>query len=209
MDTRTLAFVGVAALLTITPGADMAIVTKVALGQGRRAALLTTLGILSGLLVWGFASALGLAALFTASATAFTILKLVGAAYLIYLGIQAFRQNQHHGSDSVTNSNQTGERRHTTAFRQGLLGNLLNPKIGVFYTTFLPQFIAPGDPVLFKSVLLTLIHAFLSLLWLVVYASFVTRSGDLLRRPKVKQGLDRVTGVVLITLGLRLALEKQ
>jgi len=95
------------------------------------------------------------------------------------------------------------------AYRQGLLTNLLNPKVGLFYTTFLPQFVAPGDPVLLKSVLLGTIHNLMGLLWLTGYAYLVTRAGDVLRRPEIKRAIDRLTGAVLIALGLRLAVEER
>jgi threonine/homoserine/homoserine lactone efflux protein len=211
MDPRLLAFIGVAALLTITPGADMALVTRTALARGRQAALFTALGINAGLLAWGIASGIGLAALLAASATAFTVLKLAGAAYLIVLGLRTLWQAR---ARSVAPAH-GGEHRApglppaagSAAFMQGLVNNLLNPKIGIFYTTFLPQFIAPGEPVLSRSVLLAGIHIVLGLLWLSGYAYAVTRAGDVLRRPRVKQVLDRLTGTVLLAFGLRLALD--
>lgn len=213
MDAKILAFTGVAALLTITPGADMALVTRVALRYGRRTALLTNFGIVVGLFFWGVASALGVAAIFNTSATAFTALKLVGAAYLIFLGGQAIWQTLSRKSGVEGESYRTLEGNPAlpgkAAFRQGLLNNLLNPKIGVFYTTFLPQFISSGDSVFVKSVLLTFIHIGLTLVWLWAYAAFVVKSGDWLRRPAVRNTLERITGVVLIGLGVRLALEKQ
>ena len=219
MDTRTLAFLGVTALLTITPGADMAVVTRTALERGRRAAFLTTLGINTGVLAWALASAFGLAALLTASATAFTTLKLAGAAYLVWLGVQTLWQTRpgadrrdpqaegptEPGSASASMSASHG----WAAYRQGLLTNLLNPKVGLFYTTFLPQFVAPDDPVLLKSVLLGTIHNVMGVVWLTGYAYLVTRAGDVLRRPQIKRAIDRLTGAVLIALGLRLAVEER
>ncbi|HSU66522.1 MAG TPA: LysE family translocator, partial [Tepidisphaeraceae bacterium] len=95
------------------------------------------------------------------------------------------------------------------AYRQGLLTNLLNPKVGLFYTTFLPQFVAPDDPVLLKSVLLGTIHNVMGVVWLTGYAYLVTRAGDVLRRPQIKRAIDRLTGAVLIALGLRLAVEER
>lgn len=213
MDTRLLAFLGIAALLTITPGADMAVVTRTALSRGRAAAFLTTLGIVVGVLLWAIASAAGLAAILNTSATLFTIVKLLGAGYLVWLGAQSLWQsrkgaNAAHASHGKPEAAETSRPAYQGAsFRQGLLTNLLNPKIGIFYTTFLPQFISPGDPVFAKSVLLALIHGIMGVIWLSAYAYVVTRAGDVLRRPSIKRWLDRVTGVVLVALGLRLAVE--
>lgn len=215
-----LTFLGLAALLTITPGADTAVVTRAALANGRGAALLTTLGINAGVLLWAAASALGLAALLDASAVAFTAVKLVGAAYLIWLGAQSIWQSRaraHTGTDAAHGpgtaggvaGGDTGIEVRRASFRQGLLSNLFNPKVGVFYTTFLPQFIAPGDPVFLESMLLATIHDLMGFLWLSFYAYVVVRAGDVLRRPSVKRALDRVTGAVLILFGLRLATEQR
>lgn len=210
MDSRLLAFIGLAALLTVTPGADMALVTRNALANGRHAALWTALGINSGLLFWAVASGAGLAALLTASATAFTALKLAGAAYLLLLGIRTILQTRTRHATGDGNTPDTtaaylplGAR---AAYRQGLLNNMLNPKVGVFYTTFLPQFIAPGDPVLLRSLLLGGMHSVLGLTWLSCYALLVTRAGAILRSASVSRAIDRVTGTVLIAFGLRLAI---
>jgi threonine/homoserine/homoserine lactone efflux protein len=212
MDPQVLTFAGLAALLTITPGADMALVTKNARAAGRKAAVLTTLGINIGLLSWATASAVGLAAILSASATAFTILKLVGGAYLILLGLQTIWQTRRGEEPRIeeVRADRPGQRAaRGSAFRQGLLTNLLNPKIAVFYTTLLPQFISPRDPVFLKSMLLAAIHNLLGCVWLTGYAYFVVKTGDLLRCPTVKRILDRATGAVLITLGLRLAFEER
>lgn len=215
MDTRLLAFVGLAALLTITPGADTAVVTKVALEHGRRAALRTTVGIITGLMLWATASAVGLAAILTASATAFTIIKFAGAAYLLWLGIQSIwpgRRQQEVAPAPAPDGEMRGALdggAGRSPFLRGLLSNLLNPKVGIFYTTFLPQFIAPGESVFAKSLLLAAIHGAMGLAWLSGYAALVAKAGDVLRRPSIKRALDRVTGVVLIAFGLRLAVERR
>lgn len=210
MDPQIVAFAGVAAVLTITPGVDMALVTRAALEGGRAVALRTTLGIVGGLLIWAAASAVGIAALLGASATAFTVLKLVGAAYLVLLGLRTIGGTLGQGSRQRPSVVPGGESsRAGAAFRQGLLTNLLNPKIAVFYATLLPQFIERGDPVLLKSLLLAAIHATMSLAWLSGYAAVVTRAGATLRRPAVSRTLERVTGVVLVGLGVRLALQER
>jgi threonine/homoserine/homoserine lactone efflux protein len=197
-----LAFTAVAALLTITPGVDMALVTRVALERGPRAARFTAAGICSGLLMWAALSAVGVAALLATSAEVYTVLRLAGAAYLVYLGVQGLLRAA--GPERVE-----APRAHGSPFRQGLLTNLLNPKIAVFYTTFLPQFIGPHDPVLATSLLLASIHAGLSLIWLSAYASVVARAGDVLRRGRARRALDAVSGFVLVGLGVRLALERR
>jgi threonine/homoserine/homoserine lactone efflux protein len=207
MDARLLAFFGVATVITITPGADMALVARIALARGRNAAWLTSCGIVCGLLVWGIASAAGITALLNASTTLYTVLRLAGAAYLIYLGAQALlaRAPAHTSEAEAAPPAQNN----VGAFGRGLLNNLLNPKIGVFYTAFLPQFIAPGQPVFLTSVSLAAIHAVIGIIWLLCYATVLTRLGDLFRRPQVRRAMERVTGVVLLGLGLRLATEQQ
>lgn len=204
------AFLAVAALLVVTPGVDMALVTKNALLHGRRTALLTALGINAGIIVWTAAAALGVAALVRASGAAFTVLKLAGAAYLVYLGLQAIwlsrRGSQsHHGTPGQ--GPQPVER--PSGFRQGLLSNLLNPKIAVFFTSFIPQFVSPGESVVLSALTLGAIFNLLGMLWLLSFALFVSRAGDLLRRPRVKTALDRLTGCVLVGFGLRLATEQR
>ena len=208
MDTAGIvAFSGVAAVLTVTPGADMALVTRAALMGGRRAAFGTTLGIVAGCMAWAAASALGVAAVLEASATAFSVLKRAGAAYLVFLGIQSIRHATRRVAATAGASGDDSAPAQTP-FRDGLLTNLLNPKIAIFYGALLPQFMAPGDPVFAKSLLLAAIHGAMGIAWLSFYARLVTGAGDVLRRPRVKAWLDRVTGAVLIALGLRLAAEK-
>jgi RhtB (resistance to homoserine/threonine) family protein len=202
------AFAGVAALVILAPGPDTALVTKNALRHGRRAALATSFGVVSGLIAWTLAAALGIAAIVRASETAFTVLKLVGAAYLIYLGVQALRASRRgHGADMPVGD---GPPQQTSrAYRQGLLSNLANPKIAAFFTGFLPQFIAPGVSVTVPFLLLGAIFVAMTLGWLCIYALVASKAGGLLTRPRVRTALDRVTGVVLIGLGLRLVTERR
>jgi RhtB (resistance to homoserine/threonine) family protein len=200
VHSQLLPFVGAAILIALTPGADTALVVRNALIAGAAPARRTALGTASGLMVWGAASACGVAAVLNASAEAYTTVKLAGAAYLIWLGIQAIR---HAGAHEPAGTARSG-----SPFRQGLLCNLLNPKAGVFFTALLPQFVSPQDPALAVSLLLTAIAAATSLMWLTVYATLVPRAGDVLRRQPVRRAIDRVTGTVLIGLGVRLALSR-
>lgn len=202
-DPRLFAFVGVAAMLTILPGADMALVTRNVLTVGRRQTMLTIAGICSGCLVHATASALGVSAILATSATAFNVLKTIGAAYLVWIGIQSIRSA---GAPVrvVASSGPVG-RGAVGSFLQGFLTNVLNPKVAIFYLTFLPQFISPGEPVLRRSLLLAGVHIAMGFVWLTAYSWFVDRLGAVLTRPAVKMNLERVTGGLLIALGARLA----
>lgn len=199
-DAQLLAFVGVAVVLTLTPGPDMALVLRNTLRGGRPAGQRTIAGIAVGLLGWATASALGVAAVLAASATVFTVLKLAGAAYLVYLGIQALRALRR-GEEVRTDA----PTRAGSPFRQGLVTNLLNPKLAVLFTTLLPQFISPDDPAVAKSVLLAAIFVAIGLTWLVTYTYIVSlvAHSRLFRR-----ATEALSGVVLIALGVRLAFER-
>ena len=204
MDALFVAGLAVLALLTISPGADMALIAKITLEQGRQAALLATIGICSGLFVHATASALGLSVILATSAEAFTIVKLAGAAYLVYLGAQAFRSSFRDGAVAVA-----APRRSTSPFLQGLFSNVLNPKVAVFYLTFMPQFMSPGDNVLIRSLAFAVAHAVMGIAWLSAYAYVLSRISVVLARGGARRWLERVTGGVLVALGLRLALERR
>lgn len=229
MDPRILAFVGVAALLTISPGPDMALMLRNVLRGGSRVVLPTALGTIAGLLVWGAASSLGIAAILAASTALYDLLRLAGAAYLIFLGaralLEAVRPTGERsreaveaggagdpggpgGSGDPAAAASPGLTRRA-AFRNGLLTNLLNPKIGVFYATLLPQFIPVGAPPLATSMLLAAIHGALGLVWLTLYGLLLARAGDVVRRGRVRRALEGITGTVLVGLGLRVALESR
>jgi threonine/homoserine/homoserine lactone efflux protein len=196
------AFVAVSAIVIVTPGQDTALTIRNSLLGGRGTGLATALGVASGQAVWTVATSLGLAALIVASEPVFLALKLVGAAYLVYLGAQSLlaavrrRERAHTGSASA---------RPRVAFRQGALSNLGNPKMAVFFSSLLPQF---GSS--FAELLaLGLLFCCLTLTWLAVYAVVVARAGDVLRRPAIRRAIDAVTGVVLVALGLRLASDRR
>ena len=195
-----LAFCAVAAVFAVSPGPDTLLVVNRALSHGRRLALLTALGSASGLVAWGLLSAIGVAAIFSTSATAFAALKLLGAGYLIFLGLQALMRREHPRRPAAVPGG---------AFRQGLLTNLLNPKAGVFFVAILPQFIMPGDDALTATLVFAVTDAFASLLALSCYIALALAVAGALRRPAARRAVDRVTGGVLVLLGARLALQSR
>jgi threonine/homoserine/homoserine lactone efflux protein len=204
MPEHPLVFLGIVALLTITPGADMAMVARSVFSGGRRDAFATTLGISAGCLAWACASALGVAAVLAASQTAYDALRLVGAVYLIWLGIQSLLAARRGMAPVAHTEGVKGK-----PFRQGLLTNLFNPKIAVFYSTFLPQFIGPGDSALAVSMLLACVHIALGIAWLSLYAWLLARAVEAFKGSRLRRALDAVTGTVLVGLGLRLAAERR
>jgi len=198
IDGQLLAFAGVALVVSVSPGPDMALVLRNTLRGGRAAGFRTVMGIALGLLVWATLSALGIAAVLAASATVFTVLKLAGAAYLVYLGVQSLLAARR-GDATVETPKAEG-----SPFRQGLVTNLLNPKLAVLFTTLLPQFISQDDPAA-MSALLAAIFLAIGLTWLVVYTLIV---GVVARSRRFRVVMEAITGVVLIALGARLALER-
>ncbi len=195
--TELLAFLGVAIVVIVTPGQDTALTVRNTLAGGRRAGVRTATGVVCGQAVWALAASAGVAALLVASEPAFVVLKFAGAAYLIYLGGQALlaAARRRTVADHAARAGVGRE------LRQGLLSNLGNPKMAVFFSSLLPQF---GDS--FAGLLaLGLLFCGLTLMWLCAYAFAVARAGDVLRRPRVRRAIDAVTGTALVALGLRLA----
>ncbi|MGH3071930.1 MAG: LysE family translocator [Gaiellaceae bacterium] len=191
-------FLAVAAVVICTPGQDTALTIRNAFLRGRRGGLATALGVAMGNVVWTIAAAAGLVAILRASQPAFTALRLAGAAYLVYLGLQALvsalRHTSHggHGSAKAVSGG---------SLRQGLLSNLANPKMVVFFTSLLPQF---GDT--FVSLLaFGLFFSSLTGLWLAGYGIAVARARRVLERERVRRTFDAISGAVLVTLGLRVA----
>ena len=213
MTASLLAFVPVALLLALLPGADTALVTRNALALGLGGARWTILGIATGCLVHATASALGLSAILATSARAYEAVKLAGAAYLLWIGVQSIRRA---GGDEELDPSTVPEEAVPRAsvrtghpFTQGFLTNILNPKVALFYLTFLPQFVPAGAPVLRTSLLLAMIHNLLGFAWLSLYARFVDRLRVALTRPVVKAWLERATGGALVLLGARLAWDRR
>lgn len=202
-----LAFTAAAALLTVTPGLDTALVLRTAIGESRRAALAAAAGICSGCLAWALLVAVGVAALLAASETAYAVLRVVGAAWLVGLGLRLLWRSRAGGSPvaPAPDAPAAAPSGVTRAYARGLLTNLLNPKVGVFYVTFLPPFVPPGvDPGPWL-VALGAIHATLGLAWFAALVQTARAARRFLARPRVVAWIDRVAAVAFIGFGARLA----
>lgn len=211
VDSRFIVFLGIAAILTITPGADTALVTRNVISRGRTGAFFTTLGICLGCLTHATLSALGLSAILRSSEALFNIVKFAGALYLIYIGAVSL-WTAWRGKHDVTRAEQDvnfRDLRPLRSFIEGYGTNLLNPKVSIFYLTFLPQFISRGEPVFQKSILLAGVHVVMGLIWLTTYAALLDRMSGWLLRSSVRRKLEAITGGLLIAFGLRLAIQKR
>jgi threonine/homoserine/homoserine lactone efflux protein len=202
-----IAFLAAAGLLTLTPGLDTALVLRTATSEGRGAGVLAAIGICVGCLIWGAAVGAGLGALLIAAPLAFLILKWAGAGYLLCLGVLLICKPSPRfamGRDAAP-----GSVGWFAPLRRGLLTNLLNPKIGVFYVSFLPQFVPAGLTPGPYMVMLAALHVAMSLVWFAGLIAATRPSGRLLGRPGVTTVMDRLTGCVFIAFGARLALARR
>ena len=203
--TDLVGFVALAIVVIVTPGPDTALTIRNTLVGGRPAGVATAVGVALGQATWSLATSVGVAALLVAAEPAFAALKLVGAAYLVYLGIQslwsAFRGQP--AQPAVPGAHPRV--RTTTALRQGFVSNLSNPKMAVFFPSLLPQFVAGDAPPFFALLALGTLFCVMTLAWLTAYAFAVARAGDVLRRSAVRRAVEAVTGIVLVAFGIRVA----
>jgi len=208
VDSEILAFTLVAALMTMSPGPDTMLVVRNSLRGGRQDGFLTVAGICSGLFVHALLSALGVSAILLVSATAFTVMKIAGACYLVWLGVRSL-QSALRTPPPATEAGGHAAVRAARSFQEGLLTNVLNPKVVVFYLALVPQFIGSDDAVLPRYLLLTAIHYVEGILWLGGVALLVAGSRAMFLRPAWRRWIDAACGTILVALGLRLALQRQ
>lgn len=213
-----LGFTAACTIFTLTPGVDTAMVLRSAATGGPKRGIAAAAGICLGLLMWGFGAASGLSLLLAASRTGFMVVKFCGAAYLLWLGVNMWRHKPKPVAEAPNEAagkildacctrilDACGTR---AAFRRGFTSNMLNPKVGVFYITFLPQFIPAHAFVPAFSLLLTCINLGLEMLWFGALIALTVPLARTLARPAVKRAMDRITGATLIGFGLRLGLTR-
>jgi RhtB (resistance to homoserine/threonine) family protein len=201
---QVIAFAAAMGLGAISPGPDFAVVVRHAVTSGRRAGLATALGVAAGVFLWVLAATTGVAALLAASATAFTVVKAIGAAYLLFLGRKALRAALRGDGSAARRLAGHAEMAAGKAFRYGLLCNVLNPKAAVFFVALMPQFL-PRDPAAVDVLLLSVTALLITLLWFGTVATLVGGLRRLLDRRAVRRVIDGVTGSALVLLGIRLA----
>ncbi len=198
-------------LLTLTPGADTMLVLRNVFSSGKRAGIITTIGICSGLLVYAALTSLGISVILTKSVFLFQTLKLLGAGYLVYLGVQSLLPiiKSSNKQINLESNYKKFKRTDKRAFIEGFLSNLFNPKIAVFYLTFLPQFINPQNNILIQSFFLTGIHVVMGLLWLSFLSVFISSIRFIYTSSKIQHILEAISGTVMIIFGILLLLERK
>lgn|SRR5262249_17137202 len=210
MGTHIGAFLAIAVVVIATPGQDTALTIRNTLLGGRRSGVATAIGVAAGLSVWALATSAGLAVVLQASHPAFVALRVAGAVYLVYLGGRSLRDAVRvrsrtlGGQPTARLGNPMPPRR---ALRQGLISNLGNTKILVFFTSLLPQFVTGGKAAFTPLLLLGLVFVLMTVIWLTAYAIAVAKARALLLRSRVRRVVDTVTGAVLVAFGVRLASE--
>lgn len=210
IDTYLFTYIAAITLLTMAPGMDTLVVIRNTVRGGWRDGLITSIAICCGLFVHAVVSAAGISLILMQSAWMFSALKLLGAGYLIWLGIKSLRSAiKGHQSLSLSNAQkQSVSVSAWVSFREGFLSNVLNPKTVIFYMAFLPQFIQPTDPALLKSLFLAGIHFIIANIWQLVLILMVQRVYHWITRPTVNRTFDSLTGSLMLYFGIRLGLEQ-
>lgn len=206
-------FILMSILLVILPGPDTGLATSNTIRYGKSGGIRTVLGITTGLIIHTSAAVLGLSAIIVKSAFLFSVFKYIGALYLIYLGVMAIwsLKNTPITSDSgnIANNTQSNSKfQGSSCFRQGFLTNLLNPKVAVFFLTFLPQFVVPERNILLQFLIMGGIYIILTLLWFIIYVYLINYISVWMKKPSTQYFIQGVTGAILIGFGIKLALEK-
>jgi threonine/homoserine/homoserine lactone efflux protein len=197
-------------LVTVVPGPDMALVMRQVFVGGTALAQRTIFGNLTGLAVHAAALAIGLSALLVASAEAYTVVKVAGAVYLVYLGVQSLRSARRADPPDAGGERLPGRvPSMRTAYLQGLISTVLNPKPALLFLTYLPLFVDESRPVLPQIAFLAGVHIVVGLIWMTLYAHIVARAHRTLTRGDARRWLEGATGVVLVALGLRVAVESR
>lgn len=203
------AFLGISALVIVTPGQDTMLTIRNTLLGGRAGGTFTAIGVVIGLATWTVAASAGVTALLLASEPTFAAVRLGGAVYLIYLGTKALVAAVRGVAGVSVDAGTTKHLAPGSALRQGLVSNLGNPKIAVFFTSLFPQFV-PAGPTAFLTMLgLGLVFCCMTLGWLSLYALAVGRAGNVLSRPRIRRALDGVVGAALVAFGIRLASQQR
>lgn len=211
--TDVLSFAVVAGLVTIIPGLDTAMVLRSAIAGGRRVGFATALGVNTGALAWGAGAALGVSALLEASTVAYTVMRIAGAIYMVWLGTRMLhgalrRRRAGPENDDPGEAADAGKLTPWRGWRRGLTTNLLNPKIGAFYVAVMPQFIPAGAPHLAVGLLLAFVHDLEATVWFTAIILGAHTARSLLRRRATQRATDGVTGAALVGFGLRLGLSR-
>lgn len=201
-------FLVVAIAIILTPGPDVALVTRNSLREGRSGGIKTSLGVVSGVLVWAAASAVGISVILAESALAFSVLRIAGAIYLVYLGISTLIRMKKEGDGSVAITGQgtalIGKIK--SPYAQGALNNILNPKMAILFVSLIPQFISPGSARSLDSLELALLFDLMGLAWLLFFSTVIATGKNYLSIPRVRMAFEAISGSVLVALGISIGL---
>lgn len=202
------AFIIAITILTLTPGLDTALVIRNTTRAGVKDGCTTSLGVCCGLFVHAFFSAVGISALLLQSADLFAVVKMIGAGYLIWLGISSLRALRHQSQGLAISATTKSDFVILRSFREGFLSNVLNPKTAIFYLAFLPQFIDPKGSAFLQVMFMVAIHFIIAMVWQCSLASLINVAKNMLKSSAVMRWMEGITGGILISLGLMLFLEK-